>query len=179
MSSGEPTSPQPRPDDQTAGAAVPHDVPPVGGGVPPRVTGPGADLPGTPAPTGARPAEEPVSTVPPAPTAPSSSARSAPGAGTPPSGGADWPAQAADAVVDLVDRVRGATTGPALTVMRGIVYGTAILVLGATALVLLVVGAVRALDAAIPEEIWLTYLVLGLVFTTAGLWAWRRRRSPA
>ena len=35
----------------------------------------------------------------------------------------DWPAQAANSIVDLVDQVRTKTTGPAITVARGLVFG--------------------------------------------------------
>lgn len=179
MSSGEPTSTPPPKDATSAGAATPREVPPVGGGVPPRVTGPGADLPGGPAPTGATPAEEPVAAVPPVtPPAAEPGARDTPATGAAQQGGAEWPAQAADAVVDLVGRVRDATTGPVLTVMRGVVYGTAILILGITALVILVVGAIRTLDTLLPQEVWSAYLLLGLVFTAVGLVLWRKRRSP-
>lgn len=100
-----------------------------------------------------------------------------PGPRLPPAAGAsDWPAQAADAIVDTVGKVRDATTGPILTIARGLVYGTAIVILGLTALFLLVIGAVRLLDVYLPGEVWSAYLLLGVVFLASGLFLWSKRR---
>jgi hypothetical protein len=87
----------------------------------------------------------------------------------------DWPAQAADAIVEVVGKVRDSTTGPLLTAMRGVVYGTAIVVLAMTALVMFTIGSVRALDAYLPGEIWSAYLLLGTIYTGIGLFLWSRR----
>lgn len=90
-------------------------------------------------------------------------------------GGADWPAQAADTIVDAVGKVRDATTGRLLMLARGVVYGTAIVVLAITFLVLFIIGTVRALDAVLPGEVWSAYLVVGVVTTAAGLILWAKR----
>ena len=87
-----------------------------------------------------------------------------------------WPAQAADLIVDVVDTVRDRTTAPVLTVMRGVVYGTAIAILGVTAVVLLIVALVRFVDVWLPGEVWSAYLLLGTLFTIAGLVLWATRR---
>jgi hypothetical protein len=105
----------------------------------------------------------------------------APGPGD---GGDDWPAQAADTIVRVVGTVRDKTTGPALTVARGLVYGLLALVLGSTALVLLAIGSVRLIDAYLPDAVfgethtWAAHLLVGLAFTGAGgvLWSMRRPR---
>ncbi len=99
-------------------------------------------------------------------------------------GGGDWPAQAADTIVRVVGTVRDKTTGPALTVARGLVYGLLALVLGSTALVLLAIGSVRLIDAYLPDAVfgethtWAAHLLVGLAFTGAGgvLWSMRRPR---
>jgi hypothetical protein len=88
----------------------------------------------------------------------------------------DWPAQAADTVVRVVDSVRGKTTGPAITVARAIVYGLLAAILGTAALVLLVIGAVRAIDSYVPGEVWAAHLIVGAVFTLAGLFLWTKRQ---
>lgn len=122
----------------------------------------------------------PAATAPPASsTPPGAPGRDGIGATGRPGGSADWPAQAADAIVEVVGKVRDATTGPILTAARGVVYGTAIALLGATALVLVLVGAVRFLDTLIPGEVWSAYLVLGLVLTGIGLVLWSRRHAPS
>jgi hypothetical protein len=94
--------------------------------------------------------------------------------------GGDWPAQAADTIVNVVDQVRAKTVVPATQVARGAVYGLLALVLGATILVLLYVAVVRALtelfEWAFPwGGVWLTYLVFGMVFVIAGTVLFRRR----
>ncbi len=92
-----------------------------------------------------------------------------------------WPAQAADLVVDVVQTVRDRTTAPLQTIARGIVYGTAIVFLAVTAVVLLIIGLVRFVDNYLPGEVWATYLLLGSVSFVAGLivWATRRPRETA
>ena len=89
----------------------------------------------------------------------------------------NWPGQAADLVVDTVDKVRDKTTGPIQTAARGLVYGIVALVLGTMVAVLLIVGAVRLLDAVQPwGNVWLPYLELGVVFLGVGIFLFRRRR---
>ena len=88
---------------------------------------------------------------------------------------ADWGAQATDRFVTLVDDVKAKTTGPLLKVIRALVYGVIILVVGLAAVVLLVVGLVRLVEVYLPGEIWATYLLLGVVFVLAGMFAWSKR----
>jgi len=91
-----------------------------------------------------------------------------------------WPSQAADSIVGAVDTVRDKTTGPAQTAARGLVYGILVVVLGTVVAVLLIIGAIRLLDAIQPwGNVWLPYLELGLVFLVAGLLVFRRRRLVA
>lgn len=97
----------------------------------------------------------------------------------------DWPSEAADTIVRVVGQVRDKTTGPAITVARGIVYGLLAGVLGFVALVLLAIMAVRLLDVYLPESVtgddntWLAHTLVGLLFTAAGLVLWSQRRPRA
>ncbi|HEX9992136.1 MAG TPA: hypothetical protein VGB14_04330 [Acidimicrobiales bacterium] len=91
----------------------------------------------------------------------------------------DWPAQAADTVVRVVGQVRDRTTGPAITVARGIVYGLLAAIAGIVAFVLLVAALVRLVDVLVPGEVWSAHLIVGAVLTLAGLLLWRKRRAPA
>lgn len=98
-------------------------------------------------------------------------------------GTADWPAQAADMIVRVVGQVRDKTTGPVLTVARGVVYGLLAALLGGTAAVLVAIAAVRGIDEAIEgivdsRETWAAHLLVGLVFTLAGMLLWSKRRAP-
>lgn len=93
--------------------------------------------------------------------------------------GGDWPAQAADAIVNAVETVRDRTTTPIMKIARGLVFGvfagTIIIVIAALA----IIGAVRLLDEALPSGVWLPYLILGVLFTVVGALLFRRRNAPA
>ncbi len=96
-----------------------------------------------------------------------------PPAPVPPLSG-DWPAQAADAVVNVVSTIRDRSVAPLQTVARGIVYGLIIATLAILATGLVVVGLLRLLDNWL--ETWAVYLILGVVFTALGLFLWSKRR---
>jgi hypothetical protein len=83
----------------------------------------------------------------------------------------DWPAQAADTIVRVVGQVRDKTAGPAITAARGVVYGLLAGLLGATCAVLLAIMLVRVLDNYLVGEnnTWLAHLLVGAVFSVAGL----------
>jgi hypothetical protein len=107
------------------------------------------------------------------------------GGGTPATNGnGDWPAQAADTIERVVGSVRDKTTGPAITIARGIVYGTFALVVGTVVAVLVAIAAVRALDNYLPDSVfgeehtWAAHLLVGLVFTGLGMVMWSRRSAP-
>jgi len=92
-----------------------------------------------------------------------------------------WPTQATDAVVRAVDTVRDKTTGPLQTVARGVVYGVLALVLGSMVAVLVIISLIRGVDALVslgvdPPNIWITYLIVGVIFVVAGWFVFRRRR---
>ncbi len=92
---------------------------------------------------------------------------------------ADWPAQAADTIVETVDKVRDKTTRPAQIAARAVVYGLLAVVVGSIAVVLLLIGLIRALDNWAPGEIWTKYTGIGALFIVAGIWALRRANQPA
>jgi hypothetical protein len=92
----------------------------------------------------------------------------------------EWPSQAADTIVDLVDQVRAKTTGPAITAARGLVFGLIVgvlaLVVGVLALVFLVRITTEVLEAIWDGAgVWLTYLIYGVVFTAVGAYVFGRR----
>lgn len=102
-------------------------------------------------------------------------------AGPTPQPAPDWPAQAADTIEHVVGTVRDKTTGPALTLARGVVYGTFAAIVGSACLVLLIVMLVRGLDVLLPDavfgedHVWAAHLILGLIFVLIGAVLWRRR----
>lgn len=96
----------------------------------------------------------------------------------------DWPAQATDAIVTVVDTVRDKTTGPVLRAARGLVVGLVAASLASVAGLLLLILSIRGtheiLDIWVAREtaVWVGDAVLGLLFLAAGAALWRRR-APA
>jgi hypothetical protein len=93
----------------------------------------------------------------------------------------DWPAEATALVVRVVDQAKAKTTRPAMLAARGVVYGLIAGLVGITIAVLLFIGLFRAVDIVVNEiredSVWLTYLVLGLVFAVAGAIVFSRRKT--
>jgi uncharacterized membrane protein len=85
----------------------------------------------------------------------------------------DWPVHAADTIERVVGSVRDKTTGPAITVARGLVYGTFAAIVGTAVFVMLCVAAIRLLDSYLPQEVWFAYAVLGLPLVIIGWVLWR------
>lgn len=114
---------------------------------------------------------------------------------TPPAGdraGGDWPAQATDTIVGLVDSVRDRVNGPATSLARGVVYGTLAAIVGTAALVLVLVLVVRGIDIVAQVVLdaldieragraaWIAHLVTGLICLVPGLLLWRKgTHAPA
>ena len=88
----------------------------------------------------------------------------------------DWPEQAADAVVNTVDKVRSVTTGPVVNLSRLLAY----LIFGIFPLIIVLVlgtiAAVRGLEVATGRA-WAAHGILGLFFVSLGVYAWSRRPS--
>ena len=96
-----------------------------------------------------------------------------------PIGNPDWPAQAADKVVELVDTVAAKTTGPAITAARAVVFGLLATILGIAALVLFSVGLVRLIDVYVPGGVWIAETIVGGAFVLCGWYLWLKRIRPA
>ncbi len=90
----------------------------------------------------------------------------------------DWVAGAVDTLESVVDAIRSKTTEPALRIAQTIVFGLLATGVAIMMLLLLTIGSVRALDAYLPQGVWLAYLVVGGVFTFIGLILWRKRIRP-
>lgn len=92
-----------------------------------------------------------------------------------PSAESDWTEQVADAIDTAVSTVRDKTVVPARKAVRVVVAGLLAGVLAGVAAVLLAISAFRALSVYLPEDVWAAYLVVGGIFTVAGLFCWSRR----
>lgn len=98
---------------------------------------------------------------------------------------ADWPQQITNKIVELVDKVRSKTTGPAIHLSRAIVYGLVAVILLVVAFPLFLIGATRGLISLIDmstthdKAVWLSYLAIGGFFTLFGVALWSRRPKNA
>ena len=97
----------------------------------------------------------------------------------------DWPTRATDMIVSNIGRIRDKTTGPARNVARWLVFGAFAISLGTVAMIILVIGAVRALDNYLPDAVfgethtWAAHSILGAVLTAAGFLLYRFKVAPA
>ncbi|MEO0494991.1 MAG: hypothetical protein AAF081_16415 [Actinomycetota bacterium] len=95
----------------------------------------------------------------------------------------DWAAKQTDRVIDLVDKVKVQTTDRAVTILRAIVFGLVIIVLGIAAATIFLVASVRVADAYLPigagvgDATWAAHLFVGGLLSILGIGAWLSRRS--
>ena len=90
----------------------------------------------------------------------------------------DWTDQVADTIETAVCTVRDKTVVPAQRVVRMVVGGVVAASLAAVAGVLLAVGLFRGLVVVFteyaPGDVWTAHLLLGGIFTAAGLFCLSR-----
>lgn len=99
----------------------------------------------------------------------------------PPATDHDWTTEAADRIEAVVTAVRDKTTVPVQKVAAAVVYGLVSGVLGAMALVLLLIGVFR-LHVFLPyhpegRRVWTSYMALGAIFLALGGFLWRKRSA--
>jgi len=93
----------------------------------------------------------------------------------------DWAAQAASTIERTIDGVRDKAVVPVQTVARALVYGTVAAIVGGIALVMGTIGSFRLLTVylgnvpGIANGVWAADLLMGALFTIAGLAVWSRR----
>jgi len=88
----------------------------------------------------------------------------------------EWSARALDAIDTVVATVNDKGVRPAILIARGVVFGVIIGVTSLAALVLLSVGLIRlGTDYLFDHKVWISYLVLGGLFSVAGAFAYSRR----
>ncbi len=91
---------------------------------------------------------------------------------------ADLPARAADAVEQLVDTIFDRVVRPLLVAARAVVFGLLVAAIALVIAVLVSVGLVRLLDVyVVGGRVWISYLILGGLFTLLGAYAWSQRAS--
>ena len=87
----------------------------------------------------------------------------------------DWTEQVADAIDNAVGTVRDKTVVPVQRIVHMVIAGLLALVLVSMALTLLAIGVFRLLSVYLPGDVWAAHLVVGGIFTIAGMLALSRR----
>jgi hypothetical protein len=90
----------------------------------------------------------------------------------------DWATQVTDQIERVVSTIRDRTTRPALTVVRGLVFGIIAAAGGITALVLVSVILIRALTE-LTGEAWIAYLITSGIFLAVGAFLMLKGASSA
>ena len=97
----------------------------------------------------------------------------------------DWAPKLADTIVRVVGSVRDKTTAKVLTAYRAIIFGLIGVIGGLVALVLLLIALIRAVQALLDigfdhhNSVWISYLLIGALFTSVGLLAMKKRFPSA
>ena len=93
----------------------------------------------------------------------------------------NWAPDLADQIADFIGNIRDRTTNNAIKVARGIVFGLLGAILGAVALVLLIIAGTRGLKelydlwTSTDVAVYLSYFTLGGIFTLLGVFLMMKR----
>ena len=97
----------------------------------------------------------------------------------------NWADETTDTVVRLVGTVRDKATTPIVYAARGLVFGIIAVFLGLFAIVLLLVGLTRGVQAALDwqfdhaRSVYISYLAVGGIFSLVGLLLFKKRNANA
>ena len=92
---------------------------------------------------------------------------------------AEWPAQAADVIVDTISKVRDRTTKPAILAARGLVYGLLAGVMALVTAILVLTMIVRMWDVYVPGHVWFIYAVFATLFSVGGALVLKKASAPS
>lgn len=87
----------------------------------------------------------------------------------------DWTTALLDRIDDVVDKIRSNTSDRLVRLARLVVVGLLVVIMAISAALLATIAVVRALNEAIPGEVWIVYFLLGAIFTAAGAFMWSQR----
>jgi hypothetical protein len=88
----------------------------------------------------------------------------------------DWASWVTAKVEQVVSLIRDRTVTPILRAVRYVIFGLLALGIGVLLSVLVAIGAVRVLDNYLfHQRVWASYLVIGGIFSVAGLFLSRMR----
>ncbi len=95
----------------------------------------------------------------------------------------NWAADLTEQITTLVGNVRDKTTNNAIKVVRGVVFGLLGLLLGTTAIVLVLIILTRGLQSFLDiwfdwdKSVWMSYFILGGILTIVGWLLMSKRHS--
>ena len=95
-----------------------------------------------------------------------------------------WAANSVESIDRIIASVRRYTTRPLVVIARGVVFGVLAVAAGLLVITLSIIGGTRGLVSlgdvwfAHGTAVWLSYIVLGSIFTLTGAFLMRRRRPP-
>ena len=88
----------------------------------------------------------------------------------------DLPSRGADTVDAVVDFIQVKAVRPLTLAARGIVFGIIVFTGAVVTLTLLSITLIRGLTVYVPgNRVWLSDLIVGVVFVAVGIFAWTRR----
>jgi len=97
----------------------------------------------------------------------------------------NWASETTDTLVSYIDLVRSKTTQNVVYAARAVVFGLIAVIVGSFALVILFVMLMRGLQALLElattweRAVYLSYLIVGAVFTIAGVVLFKMRNTAA
>ncbi len=97
----------------------------------------------------------------------------------------NWASETTDMVVSFIDTVRSKTTQNLVYAARGVVFGLIALIVGTFALVVALVMLMRGLQTLLDlvttweRAVYLSYFIVGGVFTIAGIVFFKKRNTAA
>ena len=97
----------------------------------------------------------------------------------------NWATETTDRVVRVVDTVRDQTTTKVIYAARGLVFGLIAVILGFFALVIMLVGMMRGLQALLEltmswdQAVYTSYFIVGGVLCLVGLVLFKKRNAAA
>ncbi|MEO5974584.1 MAG: hypothetical protein ABIQ38_05205 [Ilumatobacteraceae bacterium] len=95
-----------------------------------------------------------------------------------------WATKSVESIDRIIASVRRYTTRPLVVIARGVVFGILAVAAGLLVITLSIIGGTRGLVSlgdvwfAHGTAVWLSYIVLGSIFTLTGAFLMRRRRPP-
>jgi uncharacterized membrane protein len=97
----------------------------------------------------------------------------------------NWATETTDKLVSLIDNVRGQTTQKVVYAARGAVFGVIAAMLGTLIAIIAIVGLFRGLQSLLElavgwdRAVYLSYFIVGAIFSIVGLVLFRKRNTAA